>query len=65
MMFQMEEALSDFVSDFRKELEDEFIEPSRILNREEYIETHEADWNRFVKEKYIEYCEEVRYKYRG
>ena len=69
MAFHQEEALSDFVSDFRSDLENEFVEPNKILNRDEYIETHEnietheKDWHKFCKEKYAEYVSELRLRH--
>ena len=58
------EAIIDFVSDNRKELELEFTNwDYNEDSREAYIQQNEAEFNKFCKEAYLDYISEIRFKH--
>ena len=58
------EAIADFVSDNRKELEMEFANwNENDDSREAYIQQNEADWNKFCRDAYSDYVAEIRFKH--
>ena len=58
------EAVADFVSDNRKELEMEFTNWNENEDsREAYIQQNEAYWNKFCRNAYSDYVAEIMFKH--